>query len=48
MGPYFDAFALFHICDCKIDYGNSCVTKRCFDSTKVLYPSVVLIVCFVT
>ena len=33
-------FALFRVFDRKIDYVHSYVTKRFFDSTKVLYLSV--------
>ena len=33
-------FALFRVFDRKIDYVHSRVTKRFFDSTKVLYLSI--------
>ena len=32
-------FAFFCVFDRKIDYVHSCVTKRFFDNTKVLYLS---------
>ena len=41
--------ALFRVFDRKIDYVHSCVTKRVFDSTKILYLSIDFFNrCFVT